>query len=162
MQVCFAITISDLDFIDLPSPYFSIVNGSKQNTYIMEKKINSGTYGTVFLAHKEANKEKVAVKVQRTFIYDYFGVTRDVLFTSILKHENIVEIHCFDIFGPYEYSVYEYIPNTFHDLLSTNTVDFSEFLFLIKQILDALNYLRTKNIIYFDLKDNNIMVKENF
>ncbi|TBU04160.1 protein kinase [Hamiltosporidium magnivora] len=162
MQVCFAIPISDLDFIDLNSEYFTIGNGSKQNTYIMEKKINSGTYGTVFLSHKKANKEKVAVKVQRTFIYDYFGVTRDVLFTSILKHENIVEIHCFDIFGPNEYSVYEYIPNTFYDLLSTNTVDFSEFLFLIKQILDALNYLRTKNIIYFDLKDNNIMVKENF
>ncbi|TBU00113.1 protein kinase [Hamiltosporidium tvaerminnensis] len=159
---CLKFIVCYLTLEDLPSQYLNIEHGNFSRRYILETELGKGAYGTVFLASSESTSKNFAIKVQRIDFYNIFKYSPDIQFTTILRHENIVEIFEFKIIQDLEYAIYEYIPLTFCDFFRTHIVEFETFIYFIKQILDALNYLRIKKIVYLDLKDNNIMITEDF
>ncbi|TBU13472.1 putative protein kinase [Hamiltosporidium tvaerminnensis] len=122
--------------------------------------LGKGIEGSVFLVKDIQTKEKFALKVQPKKTHLTCNYIAE-LFKNYLRHENIVEFYGYYNDSNYEYLLFEYLPITLHTYLFRNKETFINFLFIMKQMLDVLNFLQAQKIVFRDFKFDNVMLTEN-
>lgn len=160
----------------LTSQYHSIKIGS--NTFTVDKRyINlepqgDGSYGFVVSAYDIVHKRPVAIKKVRdtcTNVLDAKRILRELkLLRHFNYHENIIAIY--DIMtDPSDTSDFQdiyIVTNLFESDLekiisSRQLLTDHHFKFFIYQILRALKYVHSANVLHRDLKPSNILVNAN-
>ncbi|XP_075210842.1 extracellularly regulated kinase 7 [Lycorma delicatula] len=135
------------------------------NRYEIKRRIGKGAYGIVWKAVDKRTKEVVAVKK----IFDAFRnqtdaqrTYREIVFLRELRaHPNIVQLHNIlratnnkDI-----YLVFEFMETDLHNVIKHGEIlrDIHK-RYIIYQLLKALKYIHSGNVIHRDLKPCNILL----
>ena len=132
------------------------------------KVLGKGTYGEVYLS-KKANSNKLFAtkkidKVQAdTKLKKYFHYEINIL--KALRHENIIRLEEVKMTNNNYYVVMEYLnggdlKSCLKKYMSIYNTPFPEEIvqYLMKQIVSAIAYIHSMNVIHRDLKLENIMV----
>ncbi|TBU02242.1 protein kinase [Hamiltosporidium magnivora] len=142
--------------ISLPNPVDLVVNGVSDK-YKPIKLLGEGAQGKVYLAENMRTKEKYALKIQTNQLSAFFYTV--CWFKKYLKHENIVKFYASNKDKTYEYLLFEYLPITLFAHLKECKETVGNFMLIMKQMLDVLNFLQNQKIIFMDFKFDNVMEK---
>ena len=137
--------------------------------YILYKKIGKGSYGEVFLTQKENDPKKYATKkidISKFSTKDaYKYLNNEIKIMKQLDHENIIKLYEFLNTGRNIYLVMDYINGgSLSDFLSEYKLKTGKpfpqkaIQHFVKQIVQALIHIHSKNIIHRDIKLDNILV----
>ena len=134
------------------------------DNYLHMNKIHEGVYGVVFRAQEKSSGEVYAIKkVKMGKEKEGFPITsiREINLLLSLKHPNIVNVREVVIGSSLDktYVVMEYIEHELKDLMEYTGYQFrqSEVKLLVKQLLQAVEYLHNKFVIHRDLKTSNLL-----
>lgn len=141
----------------------------KIKDYILYKKIGKGSYGEVFLTQKENDPKKYATKkidISKFSTKDaYKYLNNEIKIMKQLDHENIIKLYEFLNTGRNIYLVMDYINGgSLSDFLSEYKLKTGKpfpqkaIQHFVKQIVQALIHIHSKNIIHRDIKLDNILV----
>ena len=141
----------------------------KVKDYELIKCLGSGTFGEVYLTENEKNHKQFATKViptsflKRPELKKY--IDSEIKIMKQLDHENTIKLHEFFQTNNNLYFIMEYINGgTLSDYLSSYKLKtgkpFSQKMIqhFVKQIVQGLIYIHSKNIIHRDLKLDNILL----
>ena len=140
--------------------------------YSLIRVIGSGAYGTVISAHDQSNRSKVAIKmVPRAFQdeIDAKRILREIKILKHFKHDNIIGIQdmmpptasCPENFNDV-YMVVDLMETDLHRIVySKQSLSIDHVQYFIYQILRALKYMHSANVIHRDLKPSNLLVNSN-
>ncbi|TBU02396.1 protein kinase, partial [Hamiltosporidium magnivora] len=122
--------------------------------------IIEGTYGKLFKASRFSLVKPIALKVFIKEPFLFAQIMNEISILEKLNHPNIISGRLFSnrFFYYLEMDFFEY------DLLGyvkRNFLSIFDKKIIVKQIIDALYYLKLKKIIHNDLKNNNILIDEN-
>ena len=161
-------------FVDKGEPIVeqSFVRCKNLSLYEKEKKINEGTYGTVFVGRDKQTHEVVAIKkMKRTMSRSGFPyyMLREILFLFRLNHPNIVEGRAMVIEEKYEtitfFIVMEFISTDMLSLVKyqasiprENRIRLSQVKNIMIQLLSALAHMHDQGLMHRDLKLANLLL----
>ncbi len=141
----------------------------KIREYIILKELGQGTFGSVFLAEKETNKKKYALKVINKDFLSRTERTEEALIERLIlskcKHPSIVRLSSSFQTRNKLFFVMEYCPNKDLDVLLRKMGTFDEELALqiISELVNAIDYLHNQmEIAHNDLKPSNILLDNNY
>jgi mitogen-activated protein kinase 1/3 len=140
--------------------------------YSLIRVVGSGAYGVVISAHDTSTNKKVAIKMVPRAFHDEVDakrILREIKLLKHLKHENIISL--LDMMPPLAHHVEDF--NDVYivaDLMETDlhriiyskqplTIDHVQY--FVYQILRALKYIHSANILHRDLKPSNLLVNSN-
>lgn len=134
------------------------------NTYTLGKKLGSGSYGSVFIGTHKVTAQKRAIKQMKKSLLR--SLQEDVLYEfNILKeldHPNITRVY-----EAYEDASTIYIVSELfeggdlYQRMSTDKyIDEHKASIIVKQILIALAYCHSMNLLHRDLKPQNVMLED--
>ena len=135
-----------------------------KDCYVKKEKIGQGKFSEVYIANEIATGNSYAMKCIQKRIMDYSereSIRKELVIHSELLHKGIAKFKEFFDSRKSIIIVMEYIKGI--DLLKTiNTMKNSEIFIkdVIKQILEAVEYLHKLGIIHRDLKPENILTIE--
>jgi mitogen-activated protein kinase 1/3 len=148
------------------------------HTFTVDKKysfirvIGSGAYGVVVSALDVTTNKKVAIKmVPRAFNdeIDAKRILREIKLLKHLRHENIISI--VDMMPPavrfpedYHnvYIVADLMETDLHRIIySKQSLSMEHVQYFVYQILRALKYIHSANVLHRDLKPSNLLVNSN-
>lgn len=134
--------------------------------YILKQTIGEGSFSKVKLAVHKPSNNIVAIKIiskQNLSKNDKLRTEREIEILSSLNHPNI--IHVIEIIQTesYYYIVMEYCPEgeLFSYIVHKKRLSEEEASFLLYQIVNAVEYIHSKNISHRDLKPENILLLSN-
>ena len=106
---------------------------------------------------KILNKSQIMLANQKPHITNEFNILQE------LEHPSIISFLCYTIDEKYIYLAFEFIPggDLFTLLKAENTFSLERTQFYAGQIIFALEYLHSKNIIYRNIKPENILIDKN-
>jgi mitogen-activated protein kinase 15 len=132
--------------------------------YEIQQKLGKGAYGIVWKVRDKQTEEIVALKkifgafqnatdAQRTF--------REIIFLQELTdHENIITL--LDVFKADNdkdiYLVFEYMETDLHAVIRANILEDIHKQFIIYQLLKAIKYMHTAQVIHRDMKPSNLLL----
>ncbi|KAL4474448.1 hypothetical protein ABPG72_007847 [Tetrahymena utriculariae] len=130
------------------------------------KKLGHGKFADVYAAVDKHTGFRVALKQIKKDTIKEFNLYQDILneikVQGILSHPNIIQLYGFFIDNDSIYLIQELAlgKELFTELKSTVYKKFTENLtsFYVKQVIEALIYMHSKNVVHRDLKPENIMV----
>eukprot|EP00299_Pterocystis_sp_00344_P009391 c3939_g1_i1.p1 GENE.c3939_g1_i1~~c3939_g1_i1.p1 ORF type:complete len:354 (-),score=101.75 c3939_g1_i1:39-1100(-) len=132
--------------------------------YDVQQKLGKGAYGIVWRAVDKKTKETVALKK----IFDAFQnatdaqrTYREIMFLHLLNgHENIVKLlnvlraeNDRDI-----YLVFEYMETDLHAVIRANILEDIHKQYVLYQLLKALKYMHTGELLHRDIKPSNLLL----
>jgi mitogen-activated protein kinase 15 len=140
------------------------IDRSIQRKFDIIQKLGQGAYGVVWKAVDRKTRETVALKkvfdafqnstdAQRTF--------REIMFLQELNsHENIIKL--FNVY-PAEndkdiYMTFEYMETDLHAVIRAGILEPVHKQYVIYQLLKALNFMHTGNILHRDMKPSNLLL----
>lgn len=144
-----------------------LANKTPQKTignYKLVHKLGRGAFGQVHLAKHTLLGGHVAVKVIDTSLlgqHEKVFIHREALILSKLNHPNIVKLIEIHTTEKFYCLVLQYLPGsrTLYQLLRERGPLSENFVrFLSRQIVSALLYLDTKNVLHRDIKLDNILI----
>ncbi|CAD8184548.1 unnamed protein product [Paramecium pentaurelia] len=133
--------------------------------YEIMNTLGTGSFGRVRLAKQKSNNKYVALKMlkkieilrlkQVDHIISEFNILKQI------KHPFLIEMNGYTQDERYLYFVLEYIQGgeLFTYLRNAGTVQNEEAQFYSAQVVLMFEYLHTKNIVYRDLKPENLLVQ---
>lgn len=137
------------------------------NGYIIKEKLGSGTFSKVYLAiNKKYNKE-VALKIIKKKNFTSTNTIKKILVEKeILKkihHQNILKLNRTMQSQSRIFYELEYVPNgnLLEVIKNVHNLRLKEIKQILAQIILALLHLHENNIIYGDLKADNILFNKN-
>lgn len=133
--------------------------GSRVSHYILKKEIGQGSFGKVFLGKDLRTQETRAIKVILNSKLDPQS-PREIEIMKTLKHENIIQLYENLKSKEYTYLILEYCSggDLQQKIEEKKGMSESSARFYLRQIADALHYLKEKRIIHRDLKPANILL----
>lgn len=139
---------------------------TKLEFYEIEKIIGKGETGKVYLATHKLTCKKVAIKtIEKTTIKNYKTMQRifnEIDILASLNHENIVQL--LEIFenSKYYFFVTEYCEKG--DLLKmlskSGTFKEPQIYIILKDLMNAIEYLHSHSIFHRDIKLDNVLVTD--
>lgn len=141
---------------------------SKFFFYVIEKEIDKGAYGRVFLGRSVLTNERVAIKC-----FEIDGpegpqnlaqIQEELAAMRGLKHNNVVKLlDCFKTRHFY-FLVLEWAPhgNLLSHIQQKGIFEEEEFIPVLTQIVNGLLYLRAKRVLHRDIKLENILIGADF
>ncbi len=145
--------------------------GKTLGNYQIIERVGRGGMAEVYKGYHPKLDRHVAIKVLHGFLaegVDFLArFEREAKAVASLRHENIVQIHDFDVQDENYYMVMEYVDgDTLTDKLkelskSKSKMPLDEVLSIIKQVAKALTYAHKRGIIHRDLKPSNILISKN-
>uniref|UniRef100_A0A7S2SMW8 Mitogen-activated protein kinase n=1 Tax=Mucochytrium quahogii TaxID=96639 RepID=A0A7S2SMW8_9STRA len=138
--------------------------------YSFIRPIGTGAYGVVVSAKDKLSQEPVAIKkVTRAFedLVDAKRILREIKLLRHFDHENI--IHIKDLSPPRGYNDFEdiYIVSELMEtdlhrvIYSKQNLTIDHIQYFIYQILRALKYIHSANVLHRDLKPSNLLLNSN-
>uniref|UniRef100_A0A1D1Z1I2 Mitogen-activated protein kinase n=1 Tax=Anthurium amnicola TaxID=1678845 RepID=A0A1D1Z1I2_9ARAE len=137
--------------------------------YVPIKPIGRGAYGIVCSSVNRETNEKVAIKkIHNVFDnrVDALRTLRELKLLRHLRHENVIALK--DIMMPAcrsfkdVYLVYELMDTDLHQIIkSSQALSNDHCQYFLFQLLRALKYLHSANILHRDLKPGNLLVNAN-
>ena len=135
--------------------------------YIIEKVMGKGAYGLVCRAEIEKTKETVAIKKLLKAFKNKDETKRTLREIKLLKffdHENVISIRT--LLNPVSLTSFDsfYIVTDFMEsdlgqiIASNNSLSEAHHQYILFQILCALKYIHSANVIHRDLKPGNILI----
>jgi len=132
--------------------------------FILQKKIGQGAYGVVFKAIDKKTKEQIALKKlflafqdevdsQRTFrevmlLQELNGHDNIIRLLNVIKAENDLDL----------YLVFDYMEADLFNVIRANILQDIHKKFITFQILKALKFIHSGDMIHRDLKPSNIFI----
>lgn len=141
------------------------------DSHILEKydilyKIGQGAYGDVYKAIDKKTKEVVALKKSLFAFHNHKEALRTYKEIRILNelngHENIIRL--LNVIKPqsdkevYLYLVFEYMDTNLFSVISANVIESIHKKFIIYQILRAVKYIHSTDIIHCDLRPDKVLI----
>eukprot|EP00300_Choanocystis_sp_HF-7_P023818 c2519_g1_i1.p1 GENE.c2519_g1_i1~~c2519_g1_i1.p1 ORF type:complete len:598 (-),score=143.70 c2519_g1_i1:112-1905(-) len=132
--------------------------------YQLLKRVGKGAYGVVWRAIEKSTTKVVALKK----VFDAFENVQDAqrtyrevaLLQKFKNHENIVQLH--RVIRAYNnldaYLVFEYIDTDLLAAIRSNALGEDHKRYVLYQLLRALKYMHSGNVLHRDLKPNNILI----
>jgi eukaryotic-like serine/threonine-protein kinase len=129
--------------------------------YVLQDRINSGTFGEVWKAHHHVwTDQLVAVKIP-TDPQFLRNLQREGVAIHGLHHPNVVRAIGFDPYAESPYLAMEYIPGTsLRPLIQNRSLTIPDAVAIMRQVLAGLSYAHNANVIHRDIKPENILVHE--
>jgi len=140
--------------------------------YSFNRVIGSGAYGVVISAHDTHLNSRVAIKMIPKAFQDEIDakrILREIKLLKHLKHENIVSI--VDMMPPMMryvddfkdvYIVGELMETDLYRIIySKQSLSLDHVQYFIYQVLRALKYIHSANVLHRDLKPSNLLVNSN-
>lgn len=140
--------------------------------YSLIRVIGSGAYGVVISALDTPSNSKVAIKMIPRAFHDEVDakrILREIKLLKHLNHENIIKI--VDMMPPLArhvedfndvYIVAELMETDLHRIIySKQSLTIDHVQYFIYQILRALKYIHSANVLHRDLKPSNLLVNSN-
>lgn len=135
--------------------------------YKMISLIGEGGVAKVYLAIQEKLKRKVAVKVLNPFFFKDQTIIsrfdREAKTAAGLSHSNIIQIFDTGVSGDYHYIAMEYMEDSLKERMKLDPLhqmDPKTALFIIEEVLKALDYAHFKGVYHRDIKPENIMFRQ--
>ena len=163
---------SNSQYIKMPIPdYFEgkidvkdiIQKGDKDSleNYQKIKRIGKGSYGSVYKVIKKNTNIIRAMKViPKNFQKDNKEILREIDILKNLDHPNVMKIFEFLEDEKNYYLIQEFCDGGDLDTILNGKKIYCEFLvkFIMYQVLMAINYLHSNNIVHQDIKKKNITI----
>ena len=132
-------------------------------TYI--ETIANGAFGTVVLAENTKTKQQVAVKILNKSIFklDTAKIKEEIIILKQLNHPNIVKFYDYIETTNNIFIIMEYISKTtLKTFITQYKGHISEEMAstIMKHLLNAIQYIHSKNICHRDIKPENIMFRD--
>jgi len=156
--------------------YHTFKAGKQQFTvdkrYSMTRTIGSGAYGVVISAKDFSGENNVAIKMVPRAFHDEIDakrILREIKLLKHFRHENIINItdmmpplaRCVDDFNDV-YIVTDLMETDLHRIIySKQSLSIDHVQYFLYQILRALKYMHSANVIHRDLKPSNLLVNSN-
>lgn len=142
--------------------------GQTQGDFQIKAEIGRGGMGTIFYAIDTMLNREVALKVIHSELASNFQLMErfkvEAMTQGQMNHPNIVTVFSFSKIDDENVIAMEYVDGkNLKDLLrEKNILSISDAVYYLKQILKALEYSHSRNIIHRDIKPANILIdKEN-
>jgi serine/threonine protein kinase len=141
----------------------------KVKDYNLYEQIGKGAFGEVYLAQKDGEPDQLyAVKVVnnkkiKELSSGIINLDREIGILQDINHEHIIKLHLVIYTENNNYLVMEYCESNFSKVLQNvkdKGFNETEALYYLKQIINAMKYLHTKNIMHQDIKPANILIKD--
>ncbi len=129
----------------------------------IRKRLGSGGFGTVYLAHDPVLDRDVALKVPQPAVLENPRARerflREPKAAAQLQHPNIVPIFDTGTDGEHHYIASAYIEGkTLQETIAQERLDFRRSAELVRDLAGALDYAHSKGIVHRDVKPANVMV----
>lgn len=143
--------------------------------YRIVSKLQKGSFGEVFLGINIMSNNNVAIKKINRQSYDYklrkesldIKIKREIEIPKLLDHKNIIKIDDYHETNQFSYMIYPYFTNSKAMCdLEESDLDFQIKNTLIKMvdnlwsIIDAIEYMHSRNIVHRDIKPENILITD--
>ena len=138
-----------------------IQKGDTIENYQKIKRIGKGSYGSVFKVMKKNTNLIRAMKViPKNFQKDNDEILREIHILKNLDHPNVMKIYEFLEDDKNYYLIQEFCDGGDLDTILNGKKIYCEFLvkFIMYQVLLAINYLHSNNIVHQDIKKKNITI----
>ena len=138
-----------------------IQKGDSIENYQKIKRIGKGSYGSVFKVMKKNTNLIRAMKViPKNFQKDNDEILREIHILKHLDHPNVMKIYEFLEDDKNYYLIQEFCDGGDLDTILNGKKIYCEFLvkFIMYQVLLAINYLHSNNIVHQDIKKKNITI----
>ena len=138
-----------------------IQKGDTIENYQKIKRIGKGSYGSVFKVMKKNTNLIRAMKViPKNFQKDNAEILREINILKNLDHPNVMKIYEFLEDDKNYYLIQEFCDGGDLDTILNGKKIYCEFLvkFIMYQVLLAINYLHSNNIVHQDIKKKNITI----
>jgi len=131
----------------------------KLGKYEIIQWLGGGRFGDVFLARDTILEKDFALKISRMRQEEIAMLKDEAKLLASLDHFNIVRFYNIDVIESKFVMVMEYIEgNNLRDIIFEGGIDAKQSTEIIIQILDALSYAHSNNVLHRDLKPENILI----
>lgn len=142
-----------------------IVSGQLNTTFVLDKRLGSGTYGEVWRAFNTTTQTYVAIKFMLPQPQNlekslhYFSREIEAL-KALSKHANIPDYFGYDNLQGRLYFVMKYIEGPslkdLNDADKTLSIPFGQRYRYIQQLCNALAFVHSRNYVHSDIKPDNV------